>query len=81
MRNPGTHHKPFTGGGATQELLMAGNSLEVIKGAWGWWGSGFRIYVDLEMDQASRIPRALIELIDSDSSDRGWPSPEGGGGP
>ena len=36
--------------GATQELLMTGNSLEVAKGSGGWWGSGFRIYVDLEMN-------------------------------
>ena len=57
---------------------MTGNPLEVINGAGGWRGSGFRIYVDLEMDRAFRIPRALIALIDSDSSDR-WTFPGGGG--
>ena len=50
---------------------MTGNSLEVINGP-GWWrGSGFRSYVDMEMGRAFRIPRALIALCDSDSSDRG----------
>ena len=57
--------------GATQELLMTGNSLEVVKGSGGWWGSGFRSYVDIEMDHAFRISRALIALRDSDSSDAG----------
>ena len=57
--------------GATQELLMTGNSLEVIKGSGGCWGSSFRSYVDLEMDHAFRISRALIALSDSDSSDQG----------
>ena len=61
--------------GATQELLMTGNSLEVIKGPGGWWGSGFRSYVDLEMDHAFRISRALIALSDSDSSDQ-WDLPK-----
>ena len=41
----------------TQELLMTGNSLEVIKGPGGWWGSGLRSYVGLEMGRAFRIPR------------------------
>ena len=50
---------------------MTGNSLEVVKGSGGWWGSGFRSYVDLEMDHAFRISRALIALRDSDSSDAG----------
>ena len=50
---------------------MTGNSLEVVKGSGGWWGSGFRSYVDLEMDHAFRISRALIALSDSDSSDTG----------
>ena len=55
--------------GATQELLLAGNTLEVIKGSGGWWGSGFRSYVDLEMDNAFRISRCLIVLSDGSSSE------------
>ena len=49
---------------------MTGNSLEVVKGSGGWRGSGCRSYVDLEMDHAFRISRALIALSDSDSPDR-----------
>ena len=55
--------------GATQELLTTGNSLEVIKGSGGWWGSGFRSYVDIEMDHAFRISRCLIALSDDSSSE------------
>ena len=66
--------RPFAGG-ATQELLTTGNSLEVINGA-GWWrGSGFRGYVDLGMGRAFRISRAPIALSDSDSSDQGGHPP------
>ena len=55
--------------GATQELLTAGNSLEVIKGSGGWWGSGFRSYVDVEMDRAFRISLCLVALSGDSSSD------------
>ena len=55
--------------GAAQELLQTGNTLEVIKGSGGWWGSGCRSYVDIEMDNAFRISRALIVLSDGSSSE------------
>ena len=47
-------------------------------GPGGWWGFGFRRYVDLEMDRAFRISRALIALSISDALDQGA-LPEGGG--
>ena len=53
--------------GASQELLQTGNSLDVINVSGCWWGSGFRRYVDLEMDSAFRISRFLIVVSDSDS--------------
>ena len=55
--------------GATQELLQGGNSLDVIKGSGGWAGSGFRSYVDLEMDTSFRIARLLVVLSDDESSE------------
>ena len=55
--------------GATQELLTSGNSLDVIKGSGGWWGSGFRSYVDVAMGHAFRISRCLITLSEDSSSD------------
>ena len=55
--------------GSTQELLQTGNSLEVIKGAGGWAGSGFRSYVDLEMDTSFKITRLLVVLSDDDLSE------------
>ena len=57
--------------GATQELLTTGNSLEFINGSVGWWGSGFRSYIDLGMDHAFSTHKALIALSDSDSSEIG----------
>ena len=56
--------------GAAQELLTSCNSLEVIRGSGGWWGSGFRSYVDVEMDPSFRISRCLFALSgDSASND------------
>ena len=36
---------------------------------WRWRRSGFRIYVDVQMDHALRISRALIALADDSSSE------------
>ena len=58
----------FRHGGA-QELLKSGNSLEVIRGPGGWWGSGFRIYVAVEMDRAFRISRCLVAISGDSPSD------------
>ena len=54
---------------SAHELLQTGNTLEVTKGPGGWWGSGVRSYVDLEMDNAFRISMALIVLSDGSSSE------------
>ena len=55
--------------GATQELLQTRNTLEAIRGAGGWWVSGFRSYVDLEMGNDFRISMAPIVLSDGSSSE------------
>ena len=55
--------------GSTQELHQSGNSLEVIKGAGGWHGAGFKSYIDHEIDSSFRISRLLVALSDGDSSE------------
>ena len=54
---------------SAHELLQTGNTLEVTKGPGGWWGSGVRSYVDLEMDIDFRISMALIVFSDGSSSE------------
>ena len=60
--------KPFRRG-ANQELLTAGNPLEVTKGRGGWRGSGFRSYADIGMGHTILISRALIAHSDNASSE------------
>ena len=55
--------------GANQELLIARNSIDAIKGMGGLRGPGFRSYVEVEMDHAFRISRCLVALSDDSSSE------------
>ena len=51
------------------ELLDAGNPLEFNKSPRGWFGNGFRRYVDFERDNAVKAAMLFVALDPPSSSD------------
>ena len=56
---------------------MAGRSTDLIKITGGWVGSGFKSYVDLEVDKAINVTKMIVALSDSSSSDEEPSRPKG----
>ena len=60
--------------GAPREIRASGSTLSAILTPGTWTASGYRPYLDAQLDEALNITRIALERANSDSSDENAPT-------